>query len=203
MESMDGIDFSMDRHMCYALVHTVDRRTYVGYTVNPTRRLMQHNGALSGGAKFTSRSDGRWKFLFIVAYEHQNHQNQNQWTNRTALSLEWHLKRFGRSAPRIPSAKKSHRGRHGRRRWVQQKQSDSVMSTSTSNLQPPVARRIACLVESIFHSKFRKFASNFVIFADESIIEETFFQIMWRSLELGGDGHPCCVLPLDEFFVND
>ena len=37
----------------YVLVSTVSNRTYVGITVDPDRRLQEHNGELPGGAKYT------------------------------------------------------------------------------------------------------------------------------------------------------
>jgi predicted GIY-YIG superfamily endonuclease len=39
------------------------QRTYVGSTTCVTRRLRQHNGEISGGARATRRSAGRWKLL--------------------------------------------------------------------------------------------------------------------------------------------
>ena len=41
-------------HMCYVL-KSFDGRFYVGYTIDFTRRLRQHNGELVGGAKKTER----------------------------------------------------------------------------------------------------------------------------------------------------
>jgi len=40
-------------HMCYVLKSHTSKRFYVGYTVDFTRRLRQHNGELVGGAKKT------------------------------------------------------------------------------------------------------------------------------------------------------
>jgi predicted GIY-YIG superfamily endonuclease len=73
--------------MCYALTSHRDR-SYVGYTVDPERRLRQHNGLIKGGARRTTRSASvaPWSFLFIVAVTH------DAWGAHEALSLEWHLK---------------------------------------------------------------------------------------------------------------
>lgn len=74
-------------HTCYALTAQRDR-SYVGYTVDPERRLRQHNGAIKGGARRTTRtaSVAPWSFLFIVVVTHE------AWGAHEALSLEWHLK---------------------------------------------------------------------------------------------------------------
>ena len=73
-------------HHCYALVR--GRRTYVGYTVDPSRRIRQHNGEIKGGARATSGSSPvDWEFLFVVAVE------DLRFGSHEGLSLEWHLKR--------------------------------------------------------------------------------------------------------------
>lgn len=59
-------------------------KTYVGYTVDPLRRLRQHNGQLVGGARYTSRCMGGWSFLAVIT--------SPSLTSNLALSLEWHIK---------------------------------------------------------------------------------------------------------------
>ena len=81
---MDILDNSQN-HYCYVLYNVKQpHRTYVGYTTNPTRRLRQHNGIISGGAKATSGKD-EWAFLVLVTSPSFN--------THTGLSFEWHLKR--------------------------------------------------------------------------------------------------------------
>ncbi|XP_065196322.1 structure-specific endonuclease subunit SLX1 homolog [Sycon ciliatum] len=69
-------------HGCYLLVATSARskgRTYIGYTVNPTRRIKQHNsGSQYGGAKRTS---GREWDMVLIVFGFPN--------NTYALQFEW------------------------------------------------------------------------------------------------------------------
>jgi len=59
-------------------------RTYVGATVDVDRRLKQHNGQLSGGARATSTVPGGWyRVCYISGFE----------SKREALRFEWWWKR--------------------------------------------------------------------------------------------------------------
>jgi structure-specific endonuclease subunit SLX1 len=64
------------------------RKTYVGATIDPDRRLRQHNGEISGGAKATK---GRaWRRVFLVSgFEDE----------RACLQFEWRWKYLTRQAP--------------------------------------------------------------------------------------------------------
>jgi len=79
----------MDWH-CYML-QTCDggrSKTYVGATVDPARRLRQHNGEISGGARATK---GRqWRRHFLVG---------GFVDERAALRFEWRWKYLTRQAP--------------------------------------------------------------------------------------------------------
>lgn len=67
---------------CYCLASATGRRSYVGATVDPDRRLRQHNGEIKGGAKATHR--GRpWRRAFLVSGFR---------SEKDALSFEWHWK---------------------------------------------------------------------------------------------------------------
>ena len=67
---------------CYLLFSENTRRTYIGATVDMYRRLRQHNGELSGGAKRTS-SGRPWQVVALVTVGEKI----------PALKLEWQLKR--------------------------------------------------------------------------------------------------------------
>ena len=79
------MDMSMNMetsHYVYVLINAAKTKTYVGYTVNPARRLRQHNGEIKGGARRT-RGDS-WEFAMII--------DCPQFDKHTALSFEWHMK---------------------------------------------------------------------------------------------------------------
>jgi len=73
---------------CYMLASTDRKKTYVGATVNPDRRLRQHNGELVGGARATK---GRsWRRVFLIG----------QFAAEVpALQFEWRWKYLTRQAP--------------------------------------------------------------------------------------------------------
>ena len=73
---------------CYLLFTTDLRQTYIGATVDPTRRLRQHNQELVGGARKTK---GRaWKrALYVGGFP--------DWVD--ALQFEWSWKRHGNGKP--------------------------------------------------------------------------------------------------------
>lgn len=79
---------------CYALYRPDDvhGRTYVGYTVDPARRLRQHNQEIKGGARATSGSKN-WAFLFVVSVVSDDDETLPHFGPHEGLSLEWHLKR--------------------------------------------------------------------------------------------------------------
>jgi predicted GIY-YIG superfamily endonuclease len=85
----------------YVYVLYAGNRTYTGYTVNPVRRLRQHNGELVGGAKST-RGRNDWQFLSITSCP--------DWDSQRALQVEWKYKHPD-GKRRVPA---KYRGVHGR-----------------------------------------------------------------------------------------
>ena len=71
---------------CYLLV-SEDGATYVGATVDPDRRLRQHNGLIKGGARATARKPGAWRRLCYISGFPDNH---------AALQFEWRWKSLTR-----------------------------------------------------------------------------------------------------------
>jgi predicted GIY-YIG superfamily endonuclease len=74
---------------CY-LLYTDEGQTYVGATVDPDRRLRQHNQEIKGGARATGirvAQGLQWKRACIVPLP--------EW--RTALQFEWRWKQLGRT----------------------------------------------------------------------------------------------------------
>jgi len=67
--------------------------TYIGATLDADRRLRQHNGLLTGGAKATSRRPNDWYRVCHV-------RGFPTW--RAALSFEWHWKHFSKKLAGTP-----------------------------------------------------------------------------------------------------
>lgn len=74
---------------CYLLVSS-EGQTYIGATVNPERRLRQHNKEISGGAKATGIkvAEGQtWSRFCLISGFPDNH---------AALQFEWRWKSLSR-----------------------------------------------------------------------------------------------------------
>ena len=71
--------------LCYLITNS-ESRTYIGYTNDFKKRIRQHNGELSGGAKYTTAHKGisGWEpVALITGIEDKS----------TCLSLEWRMKK--------------------------------------------------------------------------------------------------------------
>ena len=78
------------KYFVYLLKSEVSNRTYIGYTIDIKKRLEQHNGLRSGGAKRT-RDFRPWKVVLYVSFEFE----------RTAMQYEFciqHTKKIRRTS---------------------------------------------------------------------------------------------------------
>lgn len=161
-------------HRCYALECQVGRvRSYVGYSVDPFRRIRQHNAEIKGGARRTTTAaktiHARWEFLFIIEVEHPD------WDKHLALSLEWHLK--------------AHRQRRSTRSGGQGLGWDKGGPAATTQ------RRVHLLTQALRHHKFRRFLPHMVIWVRDDA--DVCNRIWVATLELHDiTSMPPVVLPL-------
>ncbi len=63
---------------CYLLADYDDKRTYIGATIDPDRRIEQHNGQRGGGAKAT-RGRAWYRVALVSGFPDE----------RAALQFEW------------------------------------------------------------------------------------------------------------------
>ena len=82
-------------HFCYILKSADPKSnyTYNGYTVNLERRIRQHNGEITGGAR-TTAARRPWEFIMIIT------SIDEKFNRSTALSLEWHIRYPTNKKPR-------------------------------------------------------------------------------------------------------
>jgi len=77
----------------YTYMLVCDNKTYVGMTNNLDRRLRQHNGEISGGAKYTH--GGQWRrHVFVTGFQDKI----------AALRFEWRWKYFTKKRSRAATA---------------------------------------------------------------------------------------------------
>tara|TARA_B110000046_G_C12994440_1_gene399397 strand:- start:1550 stop:2002 length:453 start_codon:yes stop_codon:yes gene_type:complete len=83
-------------------------RAYIGATVDPRKRLRQHNGEIVGGAART-RNRGPWQFHCVVS-------GFRTW--KEALQYEWAAKYYTRRARGINARKAAIEDLNRRDRWT-------------------------------------------------------------------------------------
>lgn len=81
---------STHQHHVYLLKNS-SRRTYIGYTIDPSRRLRQHNGEIVGGAKRTQK--GRpWEMVcYISGFPNKRTALQYEWSNNHPKTKRWNV----------------------------------------------------------------------------------------------------------------
>ena len=77
---------------CY-LLKSPCMHTYIGSTTNVFRRLRQHNGELSCGAKRT-RSNRPWRLLAYINVGEKIYALQLEWQLKKAIGLKKRLEKF-------------------------------------------------------------------------------------------------------------
>jgi predicted GIY-YIG superfamily endonuclease len=82
-------------HFCYILKSADPKSnyTYNGYTVNLERRIRQHNGEITGGAR-TTKARRPWEFIMIIT------SADEKFNRSTGLSFEWHIRYPTNKKPR-------------------------------------------------------------------------------------------------------
>ena len=78
----------MNEYSVYILCNNCNNCTYVGMTNNLSRRIRQHNGIISGGAKYTSRLGNNYIWYYHTIIENFNKHN--------ALSIEKKIKIYSK-----------------------------------------------------------------------------------------------------------
>ena len=87
----------MNEYSVYILCNSINTRTYVGMTNNLARRIRQHNGLISGGARYTSSNKNNiWYYHTII----ENFDKHN------ALSIEKKIKIYSRKYKGTPIEKR-------------------------------------------------------------------------------------------------
>ena len=83
-------------------------RSYIGATVDPARRLRQHNGDIRGGARGTRARDDWRPHCVIGGFR----------TWREALQFEWAFQYYSRRARGVASREEALRALLGKERWT-------------------------------------------------------------------------------------
>lgn len=83
-------------------------RSYIGATVNPARRLRQHNGEIAGGAART-RGRGPWHFECVL-------HGFRTW--KEALQYEWAAKYYSRKCRGVTARREALLALNCRERWT-------------------------------------------------------------------------------------
>lgn len=107
--SLRGSGMSGDTKRFYVYWLQAESRVYIGATVDPAKRLRQHNGEIAGGASRT-RNRGPWRFQCVIS-------GFRTW--KEALQYEWAFKYYSKNCRCIPSRQNALNKLNTRERWTQ------------------------------------------------------------------------------------
>lgn len=103
----NDVERAPDAKIYYCYWITSGARSYIGATVDPTKRLRQHCGDLVGGAR---RTRGRtWKFECVIS-------GFRTW--KEALQFEWSFKYHSKQCRSVASRKEALTALLARERWT-------------------------------------------------------------------------------------
>jgi predicted GIY-YIG superfamily endonuclease len=164
----------MLQHFCYALADGSNlSRQYVGYTVDPPRRLRQHNREIKGGARRTRPTErsGIWEFVFVIGIEHA------EFGKHEALSLEWHLQHCYSISS---SSSRGGGGNHPRRKRRRRCREPNVIVCLSRVLSTPKFRRFrGCSIVLVAPGRFDEAWERFADCIDSPVLmaldEDTMF----------------------------
>lgn len=93
-------------HYCYLLRNSYEphkNRTYNGYTIDPKKRIRQHNQEIKGGAKYTKKwGDKKWEiYVLIKGYPDNKNALQCEWKIKHPISKKIRPKRYNSPKGRV------------------------------------------------------------------------------------------------------
>ena len=128
-------------YLLYCLNPAFKGRTYIGYTVNPQRRIKQHNMGKSGGGAWKTSGRGPWDMVLIV------HGFPN---DVAGLRFEW--------AWQHPTS--SRRLKHVKKKMKNEKEFDSKLRIMTEMLNTGPWNRLPLTIQWLKQEYARPFPVN-------------------------------------------
>lgn len=83
-----------NKYCVYLLKSSTTGKTYIGYTIDPYKRLRQHNGEIAGGANYTSYGRPWILICYVTGFHNKTTALQFEWRNHHPLK-KWKKKDIG------------------------------------------------------------------------------------------------------------